>query len=340
MGSLPHISVAGATATGTHGSGDLNEVLGASVAALRIIKADGSIEEVDRTHLDFHGLVPSLGALGVITDLTLDIEAAYDVRQDVYRELPWSAVADDLDAVMAAGYSVSIFTTWDEPTISRVLVKTRVTGHAEPPEWLLGASRIRHGDPALAALGENRTESGGVAGPWLDRLPHFRLDATPSHGDEIQSEYFVDRRHGPAAIAAVRELAADIAPHLIATEIRSTAPDRLWLSMAYERPSLAIHFTWLNEPEVVVTLLPRIERALAPFEARPHWGKAFAMSAATIEPLYPRFHDFTRLRERWDPAGKFTNDFLDRVMGAYPRPRPSSEHDLHHQQTKGPASWA
>lgn len=314
MGSLPHISVAGASATGTHGSGDTNPVLAEAVAAVSLITADGDILEFDRAHPDFPGIVLSIGALGVIGRITLDIQPSYDLRQDVYHGLPWESL-DELDSVMAAGYSVSLFTTWDEPSISRVLVKTKIEPHQQIAADLFGARLLSIGAPELKALGENRTQHGGVPGPWLERLPHFRHDATPSNGDEIQSEYFVSRADGAAAIAGLRELASDIAPHLIATEIRSVAADELWLSMAYRQPSLGIHFTWLNRPDAVASLLPRIEAALAPFRARPHWGKTFTMRGEPVTNLYPRFDDFQALRARLDPTGKFTNDYLQRTLG-------------------------
>ena len=264
---------------------------------------------------DFSGMAPSVGSLGVLTRVGLDIEPTYLVRQDLYRGLDWDRALSELDAVMAAGYSVSIFTTWSEPTIAGVLVKRRVADDTGVPEELFGARLVRHGDPELAALGENRTVHGGPPGPWLERLPHFRLDATPSHGDEIQSEYFVSRSDAPPALAALREFGADIAAPLIASELRSVAADDRWMSMAYQRDALGIHFTWRNEPEAVAAILPRIEAALAPFNARPHWGKTFAMEAESIRPLYPRVDDFAALVHRMDPAGKFRNDYTQRVLG-------------------------
>lgn len=314
MGSLPHISVGGASATGTHGSGDSNRVLADAVAAVSLITADGTTRDLDRSDSVFPGVVLSLGALGVISRLTLDVEPAYDVRQDVYTKIDWDAVISQLDVVMASGYSVSVFTTWDEPTVSRILVKSRIDADGAVPDELLGAARLTSEDPAIAALGANRTLQGGVPGPWLHRLPHFRGDVEPSNGDEIQSEYFVARGDGPAAVSALRSLATEIAPHLIATEIRSVAADTLWLSPSYRQPTLGIHFTWRNHPDAVAALLPRIEQLLEPFQARPHWGKVYAMAASALPRRYPKFADFAALRARFDPSGKFMNDYLHRVF--------------------------
>jgi len=315
MGSLPHISIAGAAATGTHGSGDTNGMLATSINSLELITASGEIARFDRSHPDFPGMAPSMGSLGVVTRVGLDIEPTYLVRQDLYGGLDWNIALRELDSVMAAGYSVSLFTTWDEPTISGVLVKSRVADGGHVPDTLFGARSVRHGDPELGALGDNRTVLGGVPGPWLERLPHFRLDATPSHGDEIQSEYFVSRPDAPSALAALLEIGEDIARPLIASELRSVAADDRWMSPASGRDSLAIHFTWRNEPDAVAAILPRIEAALAPFRARPHWGKAFAMEAESIRPLYPRMDDFIALVHRVDPTGKFRNHYTQRVLG-------------------------
>jgi xylitol oxidase len=263
MGSLPHISIGGANATATHGSGNRHGVLATSVAAIELIAATGETHRVARGDDAFEGFVVALGALGITTRITLDIVPAFEMRQDVFVGVPWDAVLEHLDRTTGSGYSVSVFTTWDEPTLARVLVKSRI-GEAAPDD-VLG---VRAASAAAPDPLDNRTLQGGVPGPWLERLPHFRLDRIPSNGDEIQSEYFVDRADGSAAIAAVRELAADIAPCLITTELRTTASDDLWLSMAYERESLAIHFTWRNMPAEVNAVIPRIEAALAPFGAR------------------------------------------------------------------------
>lgn len=314
MGSLPHISIAGATATATHGSGDGNGVLSTAVAAVELVTADGSILTIERGHEDFAGVVPSVGALGVITRITLDVEPTFRVRQAVFQNLDWETVLVGLDDAMAAGYSVSLFTTWDEPTISHALVKTRLDGETDQPHnRFFEAFTPDERDRRPATEEGNRTAL-NTPGPWCDRLPHFVIDSTPSYGSEIQSEYFVDRVHGADALRTLRELADEIAPHLITSEIRSTAADELWLSMAYRRPSLAIHFTWRNEPESVARLLPLIESALSPFEPRPHWGKVFAMEADTIGALYPRIADFRSLARRMDPTRKFHNGYLSRVL--------------------------
>jgi xylitol oxidase len=156
----------------------------------------------------------------------------------------------------------------------------------------------------------------GVPGRWLDRLPHFRRDAPPSNaGDELQSEYFVARHDAPSALRALRGLATSIAPVLLVSEVRSIAADELWLSGAYGRDTIALHFTWRNDPVGVAALLPTIEAALAPFDARPHWGKLSAAGGGTSIERYPRGADFRALVEAEDPEGRFTNPYLERVLG-------------------------
>ncbi|CAN5164632.1 D-arabinono-1,4-lactone oxidase [soil metagenome] len=311
MGSLPHISVGGATATGTHGSGDKLGNLSTAVRALEFIAADGTVRTVAVGDPDFEALVVHLGAIGIVTRITLAIEPSYDLRQDAYVGVPWSEVLDDLDGVTSSAYSVSVFARWTDETVA-VIRKTRLETDVIPdlPEtWRGGSSLV---PPAIIAT-DSWTEQGGVPGPWLLRLPHFRLDGTPSAGDEIQTEYFVSRENAPAALRAVRELGARIDPHLIVTELRTMAADHLWLSGAYERDTVAIHFTWMPQPTEVAALLPEVEAALAPFDARPHWGKWHRFTAERLAAVHPRLGDARDVFERIDPDGMFSNAHLERL---------------------------
>lgn len=314
MGSLPHISVGGAVATGTHGSGVTNGCLSDAVAGLTYVNAAGDLVDARRGDEGFEGLVVGLGAYGIVVRLTLDIQPTYLVRQDVYRGLSWDAVFDDLPAVMGAGYSVSLFTMWDEPTIQQAWRKTRIGVGEDPLEEWLGSRFETAAEAGLVDVPPtNLTEKSGVPGPWLERLPHFRLDSTPSNGDEIQTEYFVALADGADALRAVRALGSEIAPHLLVSELRTVAADGLWLSGAYGRDTLAIHFTWRNSPADVAALTPRIEAALAPYGARPHWGKVHTMSADAVAAVTPRLADARAQFERLDPAGRFANDHLRRL---------------------------
>jgi xylitol oxidase len=316
LASLPHISVAGAVATATHGSGDGNGTLATAVAALELVASGGEVIRVRRGEPDFDGMVVGLGALGVVTRLTLDVEPAYEVRQQVFEHLPWTALAGHFDEITGCGYSVSLFTTWGDD-VDMVWVKSRTD---EPPRVdgdLFGAAPAdgdRHPVPGLDPT--HCTPQRGRPGPWSDRLPHFRMGFTPSAGDELQTEYLLPREDAVPAIEALRALAPRIRPLLQISEIRTVAADRLWLSMSTERPSVAVHFTWKPLPDEVAALLPDLERALAPLAARPHWGKVFSAEAAAIAPLYPRHADFVRLTQRLDPRGAFGNPWLEtHVLG-------------------------
>lgn len=315
MASLPHISVAGAVATATHGSGMHNGNLATAVTALEFASADGTIQTLSRAKDPgrFAGAVVGLGALGVVTHLTLSVQPRFEMTQVVYENLPFSELEHHLADIMGAGYSVSIFTDWQKGRATELWIKRRVDqgGAASPPASFYGATlatRKLHPIPELSA--EACTDQLNVPGFWYERLPHFKMNFTPSSGKEIQSEFFVPFERGYDAIRAVETLRDSITPHLFTTELRAIAADDLWLSMAYLRPSLAIHFTWKLETEAVMHILPQIEAKLAPFGARPHWGKVFTLGPQQLSSLYPRMNDFRALVRRYDPHGKFTNAFL------------------------------
>jgi alditol oxidase len=317
LASLPHISVAGAIATATHGSGDANGNLATAVAAIELVTSSAELVTVSRGDADFDGLVVGLGALGAVTRLTLDVEPAYRVRQRVFEGLAWDALCEHFDEISASGYSVSVFTRW-RSTADQVWVKSRVTDAPEQVRSeLFGAPAAtvdRH--PILGVDAVNCTPQLGRPGLWSDRLPHFRLGFTPSSGEELQSELLLPREHAVGAIAAMRDLADRMRPVLQVCEIRTIAADRLWMSPQYGRDTVGFHFTWQPDPDGVARVLAAVEAALAPFDARPHWGKLFLAGAATIGARYDRLADFVRLAERLDPRGAFRNAWLeDRVLG-------------------------
>ena len=312
LGSLPHISVGGATATGTHGSGNANGVLTSAVRGIRYVGSDGDVHEVRQGDPDFDALAVGVGAFGVVVSLTLAVQPTYRARQDVYKHVTWDAALDRFDEITGAGYSVSVFTRWEPEMLGDVWVKTRLDADEDPvPDALLDGSRVVDANP-LEGL-PDLTVLGGVPGPWMERLPHFRLDGKPSFGDEIQSEYFVPRSDAAAALRAVRELAPVIQPVLFVSELRTAASDDLWLSGAYQRDLLAIHFTWHNDDAGVRAVLPLVEQALTPFGARPHWGKLHLFDAAAIARVHPRLADARAVFDRLDPGRRFANAHLERV---------------------------
>lgn len=313
LASLPHISVAGAVATGTHGSGDGLGSLAAAVAAVELVGPDGELRTVARGDAGFEGSVVALGALGIVTRLTLDVEPSYTMRQDVYTEMPWHVVESEFDAITSAADSVSLFTRLDHRGVLQVWCKSR---SVEAPDDLCGSPRATGPLHMLdGAPTESVTDQSGTAGAWLDRLPHFRREFTPSRGEELQSEYLVDRSAALDALAALRRLEPRLAPVLQNVEIRTVAADDLWLSSSFHRPTVGFHFTWLLDEPGVYAVLPAIEAALLPLGARPHWGKCFVARNDDLAPLYPRWDDFRQLRVSADPQGKFGNAFLDKVIG-------------------------
>ena len=309
LASLPHVTLAGAIATGTHGSGDQNASLATALRGVELVRPDGTLTQVDDRDPDWDGFPVSLGYLGVVTRVTLAVQPAFTVRQHVYRDVPWDQVLGHFDEIMGSAFSTSIFTRWRAPGVEQVWRKSIDASDTPAPEhWFDGTLAPR--TATISALeGVNVTARDGSPGPWWLRVPHFRPDGIPSWGEEMQTEYMVSRKDAVEALKAVRALADRIEPLLLATELRTVAPDHLWLSEMFERPTLCIHFTWRKEPPSVLPLLPVIESALAPFEPRPHWGKLFGMDGAEVRPRYPLLPRFRELVRRWDPDGTFSNDF-------------------------------
>ena len=316
LASLPHISVAGAIATATHGSGLHNGNLATAASAIEFIDARGDLVRLSRSADPelFSGAAVHLGALGILTRVTLDVQPTYQVAQTVYLDLPFAVLEHHLEDVFASGYSVSLFTDWQNARATQVWIKRRA-GQASAPDPLgpefFGARRATENmHPILGHSAAACTEQMGIPGPWYERLPHFKMNFTPSSGQELQTEYFVPFDQACAAIRAVETLRDRITPLLFVTELRTIAADDLWMSMAHHRRSLAIHFTWKPEWPQVRAILPQIEARLAPFAARPHWGKLFTVPPAQLDALYPRLGDFQSLAARYDPHAKFRNPFL------------------------------
>ena len=319
LASLPHISVAGACATATHGSGDQHGNLATAVRAMELVTASGEIVAFSREQQQeqFQGAVVALGGLGVVTKLTLNILETFEMRQDVYQNLPLSQLEDHFDEIVSSAYSVSLFTDWQESAFNQVWIKRRLPMDAsfEPEqEWFGTTLATRHLHPIAALSAVNCTEQMGIRGPWHERLPHFRMDFTPSSGEELQAEYLVPRQHALMALHAIDQLKEDIAPLLQISEVRTIAADDLWMSPCYQQACVAIHFTWKKDWDAVRKILPLIEERLAPFDARPHWGKLFTMNPRHVQTLYKKLPEFQELLRHYDPEGKFRNAFLDKYI--------------------------
>ncbi|PYT26505.1 MAG: FAD-binding protein [Acidobacteria bacterium] len=316
LASLPHISVAGACSTATHGSGEKNGNLSTAVSAFEIITAAGDLVKLSRKSDGevFRGAVVGLGALGVITRITLDIQPTYAMRQYVFENLPLAQMKEHFDEILSSAYSVSLFTDWQKQRINELWIKSRVEhgqAFAAPPEFFGAKLATRNLHPITELSAENCTEQMGVPGPWYERLPHFRMGFTPSAGKELQSEYFVPRCNALDAILAVERLRDQVTPHLLISEIRAIAADDLWMSTCYRQPSVTIHFTWKQDWPAVRRLLSVIEKELSTFQPRPHWGKLFTLPPADLRSRYEKLPDFIKLAAKYDPKGKFRNDFLN-----------------------------
>ncbi len=324
MASLPHISVAGACATATHGSGAANQNLAAAITALEFVTADGDIVEFRRGDDSFPGAVVHLGGLGVVTRLVLEVVPSFQIGQRVYENLPLDVLDDHFADIMASGYSISLFTDWRAPRLTQLWIKQLIDDDPARPlppapvteaPWFTAppAPAARHPVPGLPP--DTCTQQLGVPGPWFERLPHFRPEFTPSAGDELQSEYLLPAQDAVPALHALSQISDRLAPVLLICEVRMIAADDLWLSPSYRQDSVAFHFTWMPDTAAVLPMVTLMEQRLAPFGARPHWGKIFTMSADHLASRYDRLPDFLDLIKHYDPAGKFRNAYTARCLG-------------------------
>ena len=315
LASLPHISVAGAIATATHGSGIRNGNLATAVRALEIVTANGEVIHLSREDGDqFAGAVVGLGSVGIVTRVTLEMQPTYQVAQTVYQNLSFSELEHNFDGIFGAGYSVSLFTDWQNHRATQVWIKRRLAPgetHNWAPDFYNAKRATEKLHPITGHPAESCTEQMGLPGPWFQRLPHFKMEFTPSSGRELQTEYFVPRDRGYEAILAVEKLKDQITPHLFVTELRTIAADDLWMSTTYKRDSLAIHFTWKPEWDAVKQILPQIETQLKPFAPRPHWAKLFTVPRQQLQAQYARLADFKALLRQHDPSAKFRNEFIE-----------------------------
>ena len=320
LASLPHISVAGACATATHGSGVSNGNLATAVRGLQLVRASGDLVEINRDDDPqlMDAITVGLGAFGIVTRLTLAIEPTFAVRQHVYEQLPMATALEQIEPIMADAYSVSLFTTWRRPYIEQLWRKVRVDGTVSGGEaggTRFGATPATHNVHPVGELSpEPCTDQMGVPGAWHERLPHFRMGFTPSSGDELQSELFVARADAPDVMRTLIAMGDVLAPVLKISEVRAVAADTLWLSPCYQRESIVFHFTWVPSWPDVQPVLRRLESALEPFAPRPHWGKLTTLGGPTIRSRVERFGAFEQLLAEWDPAGKFRNTYLDELL--------------------------
>lgn len=320
LASLPHVTVIGACATATHGSGLHNGNLSTAVTALQMVTGTGDTVQLSQKNAGdtFNGAVVALGALGIVTSVTLHVIPRFDMYQAVYQNLSFDQLKDNLIPIFGSGYSVSLFTDWQKHRATQVWIKKKMqpgedtTKPASLPAEFYGATlQTQKLHPITGHSAEACTDQMGIPGPWYERLPHFKMNFTPSSGAELQTEYFVPIEHGYEAILAVEKLRDQITPHLFVTELRTIAADDLWMSPCHQRPSLAIHFTWKPEWPAVRAILPQIEAQLKPFAVRPHWAKLNTIPAAQLQAQYPMLNSFRALIHQYDPQHRFSNAYLE-----------------------------
>ena len=319
MASLPHISVGGAISTGTHGSGDAIGTLSSAVRALEVVTPDGRVRTISADDPDFGGWVVSVGTLGFITRVTLAVEPTYEVAQTVLLDLDLDALEEQFDAVFSMATSVSVFTRWRDRPDGQVWLKRRMDREGPWVDGPVLGTRLAPTDvhPLEVLDAVNCNPQCGSPGPWFERLPHFRMDFTPSSGEEIQAEYLLPRSNAVEAIARVREMGSQIEPLLHISEIRTMAADDLWLSPAYGRDTVGIHFTWHKDP-LIYTVLPDIEAALVPLGARPHWGKVTLLAPQAIAESYPRWANFAAVARSVDPSGRMGSPMMRQMLDPPP----------------------
>jgi xylitol oxidase len=315
LASLPHISVAGACATATHGSGDQNGNLSTTVHSIELVQADGNKASFSRDDQDnrFFGSVVGLGGLGVVTSLTLNVVPTFEMRQMVFENLPLNQALGNIEEIFSSAYSVSLFTDWKQLRFTQVWLKSKTTDQdalSDSDNFLGAVQATGHRHPLLIPASEHCTMQMGIPGPWHERLPHFRMDFTPSFGEELQSEYFVPRHKACEALLALNQIGDHFSSLLHISEIRTIARDSLWMSPCYEQDCVAIHFTWKQDVPRVQQVLPLIEKQLEPFQARPHWGKLFTIEPERLHACYVKLPEFQQLLAECDPQHKFRNRFL------------------------------
>jgi xylitol oxidase len=315
LASLPHISVAGATATATHGSGTRIQNLSTAVAAIEFVNGDGELVSLTREgDAEFPGAVVHLGALGVVTRMVLDVVPAFDVRQDIFLDLPVADLVANFDAVMGCGYSVSLFTDWHGDTVEQVWVKNVAGDFASPAALARARPAAVKMHPIAGIDPLNCTDQLGARGPAFERLPHFRMGFVPASGDELQVEYFVPYEQAHEVVETMYRVGEKLKPLLLISELRTVAADDLWLSGSYGRATIALHFSFQRDEPALRRMLPVLEEALQPFAPRPHWGKVFTMAPERVRHRYEKMSNFRDLIVEHDMAGKFRNDYIERMI--------------------------
>lgn len=313
LASLPHISIAGSVATGTHGSGITNQNLANQILSLHVVLEDGTLKKISKGEELFDPLVVGLGLGVVVYKYEMKIEKTFNIRQVIYEEISRIELQRDFDSIMSSAYSVSYFTDWSNLGRGNLWCKFRASEII--PDSIAGSKKANQKYHPIPSFNpEACTDQLEIPGPWHERLPHFKLEFTPSAGDEIQSEFFLDIKDASDAISALEKIASEIYPLLWISEIRTIAADNLWLSGSYHRTTAAIHFTW-KRSDAIYPLIKKIETLLSQFAYRPHWGKAFFARPDYLKRVFPQVDEFKKVIMGLDPSQKFSNSFTRDKLG-------------------------
>lgn len=327
LGDVDPQSVAGATSTGTHGTGAKLFGIAKAVVALQLVTADGQVLEIDENHELFDAARVGLGALGIVTEVTLQCVPAFLLHA---REEPMalSAVLADLDDLVDGN---DHFEFYFFPHTDKALTKQNNRVPDGTPRDPLPAWRHRLDDEFLSNTLYERVQRLGVRKPGLvprinaisGSLLGAREYTDTSHEIFIsprrvrfrESEFALPRAAAAEAIGEMQRWFATSGEQVsFPVEVRFTAADDIWLSTGFERDNvyLAVHQFHPVDPTRYFAAMQDIFTA---HEGRPHWGKLHTLDANYLRTVYPRFDDFVAVRDRLDPDRKFTNAHLDRVLG-------------------------
>ncbi|MEU8898934.1 D-arabinono-1,4-lactone oxidase [Nocardia sp. NPDC048505] len=325
LGDIDVQTIAGATATGTHGTGAALQNISAALHSMELVLADGSVVELNEA-TDPEGWRAArvgLGALGVVSAVTLQLVPSF-VLEGVERPVPVEEILDDLDAHVDGNEHFEFYMFAHSP-----LAMTKRNNKTELPEqprpkavdWFADILMSNHLFDGLCRLG--KWQPGLI--PWIHRGAayagsyrrqvdrSYRVFASPRLFRFTEMEYAIPREHSAAAIREIKALAAEFETPM-PIEVRWVAPDDAFLSPAGGRDTcyIAVHqyqgMPWEPFFRACETVFDR-------YAGRPHWGKRHFQTAATLRERYPDWDRFAEVRRRFDPKGLFANPYLDQVLG-------------------------
>jgi FAD-linked oxidoreductase len=330
MGDIDRQTVAGAIATGTHGTGGQWASLSAQVTALEIVTAEGTVTQAGRTGTPeeatlFEAARVGLGALGIVTAVTFQVEPAFALEA-VEEPMPWASFVDGFDDLVGDNTHAEAY--WF-PHTDRMLTKrnNRTLDDLEPlsrlrayvDDELLSNTLFgvlnRVGDVAPRAIPRiNRMSSRALSARTYTDVSH-RVFTSSRRVVFREMEYAVPREVGMQALTEVRASIERSGWRIgFPVEIRYAPADDVWLSTAYARDAVYLAFH-VNARTDHTAYFSGVEQVLRAYDGRPHWGKLHTRTAADLAPAYPRFDDFVALRDRTDPERLFANPYLERVLG-------------------------